>query len=280
MFPIQPVPGDPAVLTLKGEAMHPFAVEAAGSVFEEQPDGSRIVPAVVKNQSQGPQQISVVVPPDIPIEPVPPLDLAPGEATEVTLRIPSAQKTNIAPFSVRFESAAHTVALDFQAPPIPPEVLPVSAPDFGAVKPGTAARAALVLSNAGGAVAECRLQTEKNLTTEDGAPAFSIAPNTAHTVALRLMPRKDEDLPTNVIVAFRDTELSVPVAAKWAETIVTPTPTPTPTPPPQPPNAAPSRCAMWCLWTPPASTCWPWPKKWHKPKSPPCWWAPPARAKR
>lgn len=234
VFPIQPVPGDPAVLTLKGEAMHPFAVEAAGSVFEEQPDGSRIVPAVVKNQSQSPQQISVVVPPDIPIEPVPPLDLAPGETAEVTLRIPSAQKTNFALFSVRFESAAHTVALDFQAPPIPPELFVLSAPDFGAVKPGTAARAALVLSNAGGAVAQCRLQSGKNLTAVDGATAFSIAPNTAHTLALRMVPRKDEDLPTNVIVAFRDTELSIPVAAVWAETIVTPAPTPTPTPTPPP----------------------------------------------
>jgi hypothetical protein len=234
LFPIQPVPSDPALLTLKGEAKQPFAVEAASSIFEEQPDGSRTARATVTNQSQSPQQISVVVPPDIPIEPVPPLDLAPGEAADVTLRIPSAQKTNLAPFSVRFESAAHTVALDFQAPPIPPEVLPVSAPDFGAVKPGTAARAALVLSNTGGAVAQCRLQSGKNLTTVDGATAFSIAPNTAHTVALRLMPRKDEDLPTNVIVAFRDTEMSIPVTAVWAETMVTPTPRPTPTPTPTP----------------------------------------------
>jgi hypothetical protein len=234
VFPIQPVPGDPAVLTLKGEAMHPFAAEAAGSIFEEQPDGSRTARATVKNQSQSPQQISVVVPPEIPIEPVPPLDLAPGETAEVTLRISSAQKTNVAPFSVRFESAAHTVALDFQAPPIPPEVFHVSAPDFGAVKPGTAARAELVLSNTGGAVAQCRLQSGKNLTTVDGATAFSIAPNTAHTVALRLVPRKDEDLPTNAIVAFLDKELSIPVTAVWAETIVTPIPTPTPTPTPFP----------------------------------------------
>ncbi len=233
-FPVQPVPGNPAVLTLKGEARHPFTVEAAGSVFEEQQDGSRTARATVKHQSQSPEQISVVLPPEVPVEPVPPLDLVPGETTEVILRITPAQKTNVASFSVRFESTTHTVALDFQAPPIPPELFIVSTPDFGPVKPGTAARAALVLSNAGGTVAQCRLQSGKNLTTADGATSFSIAPGTAHSAALRLVPRKDEDLPTNVIVALRDTELSIPVAAVWAETVVTPTPTPTPTPAPTP----------------------------------------------
>jgi hypothetical protein len=217
VFPIQPVPSDPALLTLRGEAKQPFAVEAASSIFEEQPDGSRTARATVTYQSQSPQQISVVVPPEVPIEPVPPLDLAPGEAADVTLRIPSAQKTNVAPFSVRFESAAHTVALDFQAPPIPPELFIVSTPDFGAVKPGTAARAALVLSNAGGAVAQCRLQSGKNLTTVDGATAFFIAPGAVHNVALKLIPKKDQDLPTSVMVTFRERELSIPIAATWID---------------------------------------------------------------
>jgi hypothetical protein len=205
------------VLTLKGEALRPFAVEAAGSAFKEQPDGSRTAQAMVKNQSQNPQHISVVLPPEIPVDPVPPVDLAPGETAEVTLRIPSAQKTNVTPFSVRFESAAHTIALDFQAPPIPPELFIVSTPDFGAVKPSTAARAALVLSNAGGAVAQCRLQSGKNLTTVDGATAFAIAPGAVHNVALKLIPKKDQDLPTSVMVTFRERELSIPIAATWID---------------------------------------------------------------
>jgi hypothetical protein len=48
------------------------------------------------------------------------------------------------------------------------------------------------------------------------------------------MPRKDEDLPTNVIVTFRDEELSIPVTAAWADKLSTPAPTPTPTPTPPP----------------------------------------------
>lgn len=225
-FPVQPVPGDRATLTLKGEALQPFAVEADGSEFQEQPDQSRTLGAVVKNQSQSPQRISVVLPPNSLVELVPALELAPGETTEVTLRIPAATKTRVAPFGVRFETADHAVLLEFQAPPFPPDVIVVSPPDFGTVKPGTSAKATLVLSNAGGAVADCRLQTPKNLTTEDGAPAFAVAPGTAHDVTLKLIPKKDQDLPTNVVVAFRDQELSIPVAATWAPTDPAPLPTP------------------------------------------------------
>jgi len=215
-FPVQPIPGDRATLTLKGEALQPFTVESDGSEFQEQPDQSRTAGAVVKNQSQSPQRISVVLPPDSLVEPVPALELAPGETTEVTLRIPAATKTRVAPFGVRFETADHAVLLEFQAPPIPPDVIVVSPPDFGTVKPGTAAKATLVLSNAGGAIADCRLQTPKNLTTEDGAPAFAVAPGTAHNITLKLVPKKNQDLPTNVVVAFRDRELSIPIAAGWA----------------------------------------------------------------
>ena len=215
-FPVQPVPGDRATLTLKGEALQPFAVEADGSEFQEQLDQSRTVSTVVKNQSQSPQRISVVLPADSPVEPVSALELAPGATSEVTLRIPAATKTRVAPFGVRFETADHAVVLEFQAPPIPPDVIVVSPPDFGTVKPGTAAKATLVLSNAGGAIADCRLQTPKNLTTEDGAPAFAVVPGTAHNITLKLIPKKDQDLPTNIVVAFRDQELSIPIAATWA----------------------------------------------------------------
>ena len=215
-FPVQPVPSERATLTLKGEALQPFAVEADGFEFREQPDQSRTASAVVKNQSQSPQRISVVLPPDSLVEPVPALELAPGETTEVTLRIPAATKTRVAPFGVRFETADHAVLLEFQAPPIPPDLTIVSLPDFGTVKPGTAAKATLVLSNAGGAVADCRLKTAKNLTTEDGAPAFAVAPGTAHNITLKLIPKKDQDLPTNVLVTFRGRELSIPIKATWA----------------------------------------------------------------
>jgi len=119
LFPIQLAPGNPAVLTLKGEAMHPFAVEASSCIFEEQPDGSRTARATIKNQSQNPQQIFVTFPSETPVKPVPTVELAPGEVTEVTLRIPSGQKTKAAPFTVCFKNPAHTVALDFQARDIP-----------------------------------------------------------------------------------------------------------------------------------------------------------------
>ena len=216
-FSISPVPGEPATLVLKGEALQPFAVEAAEFEFQEQPDQSRIASAAVKNQSQSPQQISVVLPPDVPVEPVPALDLSPGASTNVTLYIPAATKTRVAPFDVRFETADHAMVLEFQAPPIPPNVIVVTSPDFGPVKPGTATRAALVLSNAGGAVADCRLQTAKNLTAEDGAPAFAVAPGTARNVTLKLVPKKDQDLPTNVVVTFRDQKLSIPIKATWVD---------------------------------------------------------------
>lgn len=217
LFPVQPVPGDRATLTLKGEALQPFAVEAAEFEFQEQPDQSRIASAAVKNQSQSPQQISVVLPPDVPVEPVPALDLSPGASTNVTLYIPAATKTRVAPFDVRFETADHAMVLEFQAPPIQPNVIVVTSPDFGPVKPGTATRAALVLSNAGGAVADCRLQTAKNLTAEDGTSAFTVAPGTTLNTTLKLIPKKDQDLPTNVMVAFRDQELSIPVTATWVD---------------------------------------------------------------
>ncbi len=217
LFPVQPVPGDRATLTLKGEAVQPFAVEADGFEFRKQPDQSRTASAVVKNQSQSPQQISVVLPPDSPVEPIPALELSPGATTEITLRVPAATKTRVAPFGVRFETEDHAMLLEFQAPPVPPDLTIVSPPDFGTVKPGTVAKATLVLSNAGGAIADCRLQTPKNLTTEDGAPAFAIAPGTAHAITLKLTPKKDQDLPTNVMVAFRDQKLSIPVVATWAD---------------------------------------------------------------
>ena len=225
-FSISPVLGEPATLTLRGEALQPFAVEANRFEFREHPDQSRTASAEVKNQSQSPQRIAVVLPPDSPVEPAPDLELAPGETTEVTLRIPAATKARVAPFGVRFETADHAVLLEFQAPPVPPEVIVVSPPDFGTVKPGTAAKATLILSNAGGAVADCRLQTAKNLTTEDGAPAFAVVPGTAHNITLKLIPKKDQDLPTNIVVAFREQELSIPVAATWAPTDPAPSPTP------------------------------------------------------
>ena len=233
LFPVQPVPGDRATLTLKGEALQPFAVEAAEFEFQEQPDQSRIASAAVKNQSQSPQQISVVLPPDVPVEPVPALDLSPGASTNVTLYIPAATKTRVAPFDVRFETADHAMVLEFQAPPIPPNVIVVTSPDFGPVKPGSATRAALVLSNAGGAVADCRLQIAKNLTTEDGVTAFTIAPGAVHIVALKLTPKQGQDLPTNVVVAFRDESVPATVKAVWAPTS-DPSPTPKPSPSPSP----------------------------------------------
>jgi hypothetical protein len=96
-------------------------------------------------------------------------------------------------------------------------VIVVTSPDFGPVKPGTATKATLVLSNAGGAVADCRLQTAKTLTAEDGTSAFTVAPGTTHNTTLKLIPKKDQDLPTNVLVAFRDQELSIPVTATWVD---------------------------------------------------------------
>lgn len=227
-FPVQPVPSDRATLTLKGEALQPFAVEADGSEFREQPNQLRTAGVMAKNQSQSPQQISVVLPPDVPVEPVPAFALPPGATTNLTLRIPAATKARVAPFGVRFETADHAVLLEFQAPSVPPDVILVAPPDFGLVKPGIAAKATLVLSNAGGAVADCQLQTPQNLTTEDGAQAFQVAPGTAHRLTLKLAPKKDRDLPTNITVEFRDRELVIPILATWAAPAG---PEPLPTPP-------------------------------------------------
>lgn len=237
-FPIQPVAGDPAVLTLKGEALHPFAVEAVETEFKEQSDRSRTAKVLIANQSQSLQQISVILPPQSPIEPVPTIDIAPGKSTNVSLRIPPDFKTHLAPFGISFESSGHTAVLEFAAPSIPAELITLQEPDFGGVRPGTAAKASLVLSNAGGTVATCRIQTTNYLTTEDGASAFDVTPGTARTVALKFIPQRDQDLPTIVTVAFRDQELSIPVVAAWAKETPTPTPTATPTPTPTPPTSS------------------------------------------
>lgn len=237
LFPVQPVPGDPSVLTLKGEALGPFSVEVDDARFALNSSGSRSARAVVRNASQQMQTISVVLPPGIPVEATEPLDLAPGQETAVTLRIPPEEKAAIRPFDVRFEGAGHAQVQRFEAAAVPATLAVVAGPDFGEVRPGTAAQADLVLRNDGGAPAEARLQEHASITPANGTTAITVAPGEELVVPLKLRLKPDQDFPENFLVAFRGRD--IPVAVKATLVAVAPsTPSPRPTPATTPPPVA------------------------------------------
>jgi hypothetical protein len=231
-FPIQPAPGDSAVLTLRGEALAPFKVSPEKGSFSPQEDGSRTAPADVSNLSRRPLQVSVVLPPESPVEPLPDFILAPGETTRVVLYIPPDDKKYLSDFDLRFESDGHAETRQFSAPAIPAKLVIVSAPDFGEM--GTRRgipQTTLVLRNEGGATADVKLLPNESVFTADGITAFSIAPDAELSLPLVLRLKKDQPLPTTVTLSLQGRDIPVPITAKLAE----PTPTPTPFVPPTPP---------------------------------------------
>jgi len=199
-------------VTLRAEALQPFGVETSEAAFVLQPDGSRAARAVIANNTKSPQQISVLLPSNVPVESVTAVNIAPGESQTAVLRIPPETKTRVAPFSVRFQGSDNAVTLNFHAPPVPGELLVVSPPDFGWIKTGASAKATLVLSNTGGTVSEARLQMQEGLTVESGVTAFSISPGTAQAIPLKFTPEEDRDLPTDItIIATGSREISIPI---------------------------------------------------------------------
>jgi hypothetical protein len=198
-------------VTLRAEALQPFVVETYEAEFVLQPDGSRTARAVVTNHAESPQQISVVLPPKVPVERVTAMNIAPGESQEVILRISPETKTRIAPFSVRFQGPDNAVTLNFHAPPVPAELLVVSHPEFGWVETRAAARATLVLSNTGGIALVGRLQMQEGLTVENGVTAFSISPGTAQTIPLKFTPEDGKDLPTDIVILSGGREIPIPI---------------------------------------------------------------------
>ena len=223
-FRIQPVLGDSAILTLEGEALSPLAVEVGQNYFTTNKDQSRSARATVKNLSQVAQEVIVKLPPGSPVDPVAPLILAPGQSNAVTLRISAQYKTHLPSFPVYFESAGQSYLHSFTAPAIPPELVVVTAPDFGEITTRGIAKGKLVLRNAGGAIAEVRLLPHETITPADGVPSFSIPPGEAFAMELEWRPGKDQPASSNVTLSFQELEIPVPVIAS----VASPAPTPTP----------------------------------------------------
>ena len=234
-FPIQPALGDSAVVTLRGEALAPFQVSPAGDSFAPQQDGSRTAQVDVSNLSRRPLQVSVVLPPDSPVEPLPDLVFAPGESTRVVLYIPADDKNHLPDFDLRFESDGHAETRRFSAPAIPAELAIVSAPDFGEIGARRGIpRTMLILRNTGGATAAGKLLPHESVTPADGTTAFSMAPGEEYSMPLELRLKKDQPLPTDITLSFQGRDIIVPVTVKLAEPTPTPTPFVSPPPPPQP----------------------------------------------
>ncbi len=240
-FPIQPVLGDAAILTLKGNALAPIAIIVASEQFTAQANQSRTARAVVENLSQEPHEVLVKLPPETPVKPVAPFIVAPGQSAEVLLRIPPDHKTHLPSFPVSFEAAGQTYLHSFTAPAIPAGLVVVAAPDFGDIAARGIPKASLVLRNDGGAVAEVRLQPHESITPADGAPTFRIEPGEEHVMELELRRKKDTSPPAPLVLLFRGEEIQVPVTAAIVPA-GTPTPVVTPTPTP-----APRETAQWAL---------------------------------
>lgn len=213
VFRIQPVPGDPAVLTLRGEARNPLSVEVTDPRFALQTDGSRTARVLVRNLSGQVRNISAALPPESPVEAPAAVELAPDEAAEIILRIPPGMKTALPPFGVRFEGAGQTRVHEFSAPAVPAELAMAEAPDFGEVAVGTAARADLVLRNEGGAPAEVRLAEDDALTAARGGPSITIPPGGEARVPLKLKAKKGAPLPSHLTVSFEGKLIQVPIKA-------------------------------------------------------------------
>ena len=232
-FPLQPAPGDPALLVLKGLALPPLALEVAEETFSAGPDQSRIAIAVVKNQSARPRTVSVGLPPESPVEAIADFDLGPSESAEVILRIPADRKEFIPPFGVRFESEGHAESRKFTAPAIPAALRIILPPEFAEVRPGTVARASLILGNDGGIPAEGKLVPSESISPASGATAFTVSPGIELAIPLELRLKPDQAPPTEFIVAYRGEEIAIPVAVRIAPPS-SPAPTPSATPSPTP----------------------------------------------
>lgn len=233
VFRVQPVPGDPTMVTLRGEALSPFFVEVPDPVFVVQPDKSRTATVEIRNSSQRSRMISILPPQDSPVVRPPVVKLAPGEESEITLRIPPDYKAAVGPFEVKFESAGHTQTQEFTAPAHPPELAVAMAPDFGPVSPGTVAHAELVLRNDGGMLAEARLVDHESISPANGTPAIGVPAGEELAVPLKLRLKKNQALPESFTVSFRNREIDVPIKASLAAQAA-PMPAPVPTPSPTP----------------------------------------------
>lgn len=245
VFRVQPLPGDPAVLSLRGEALSPFSVEVADGRFELQPDGSRSAKAVARNASGQEQTIAVVLPLDSPVESSGLLPLAPGAKGEITLRIPAEHKAALREFEVRFEGVGHAQVHRFGAPAVPASLAVVSGPDFGRVRSGTVARADLVLRNEGGTAAEARFPAHDSIRPADGTTTVTLPPGEELAVPLKLTLKKNQRPPAEFAVLFQGDEVPVPVKA---EALAAPSPRPASTPAPAPAHApAPAPAPAWTL---------------------------------
>ena len=216
-FPLQPVAGDPALLTLKGLALPPLVLEIAEETFSANPDQSRIAIAVVKNQSARPRTVSIGLPPESPVEAIADFALGPGESAEVILRIPPGRKEYVPPFGVRFEGEGHAELREFIAPAIPAALRVVAPPDFGEVKPRTVAKASLLVRNDGGALAEFKLLPHESISPASGATAFTVSPGMELAIPLELRLKPDQNLPAEITLSFRGRDIPVPVTAKLAK---------------------------------------------------------------
>ena len=238
-FPLQPVAGDPALLILKGLGLPPLALEIAEETFSANPNQTRIAIAVVKNQSARPRTVSIGLPPESPVEAIADFALGPGESADVILRIPAERKEYLPPFGVRFESEGQAELREFSAPALPAALRIVAPPDFAEVRPGTVARASLILGNDGGTPAEGKLLPSESISPASGATAFTLPPGTEMAIPLELRLKPDQAAPAEITISSLGKEVMIPVTARIAPaSSPTPTPSATPSPTPRPANFA------------------------------------------
>ena len=238
-FPLQPVAGDTASLTLKGLGLPPLALEIAEETFSANPDQSRIAITVVKNQSARPRTVSVGLPPESPVEAIADFALGPGESAEVILRIPPGRKEYVPPFGVRFETDGHAELREFTASAIPAALRIIAPPDFAEVRPGTVARASLILGNDGGTPAEGKLLPSESISPASGATAFTVSPGMELAIPLELRLKPDQAAPAEITISSLGKEVTIPVATRIAPaSSPPPTPSATPSPTPRPADFA------------------------------------------
>ncbi len=242
-------PQDPSVVEFRGRAIAPIEITLDAPVLAVQPDDTRRLSMRVANRAATNNLVRIVLPPGSPVEAPGEVNIPPGESVPVEFSIPAQTKGEVPAFPVVFSTPNNTNTRTFSAPPVPPRLEIVAAPDFGEVKPGFNYDAELSVRNDGGAAGHLRLRPGPMIRSAEKAEAFDVEPGETKTIGLKLRLRKDEsgpaDLPADLLIDFNGTQITVPIrataAAESAPAAVTTTnrpviapSLPAPTPPPRP----------------------------------------------
>jgi len=234
-------PQDPSFVEFRGRAIEPFEISAESSVLAVQPDDSRVVSLRLLNRAATSNVVRINLPPGSPVEAPREVNIPPGETAPVDFSIKPQTKGDVPEFTVTFSTPNHTNTRTFSAPPVPPRLAIVTAPDFGEVNPGFNYDAELSVRNDGGSPGHLRLRPGPMIRSAEKAEAFDVEPGETKTIGLKLRLKKDPtgpvDLPVDLLIDFNGTQINVPVRAVAAvedaptESAAAPRPVIQPTPP-------------------------------------------------